>query len=85
MPYKIVIKKSAAKQITAVPKSVKESIFEHIFELSEEPRPPGCKKLKGEENAWRIRIGNWRVVYTIEDEILTIEVIKVAHRKDVYK
>jgi mRNA interferase RelE/StbE len=85
MPYEIVIKKSAAKSIATLPKAIKESIFNHIFELSDEARPSGCKKLKGEDNAWRIRVGDYRIIYSIFDDILIIEVIRVSHRKDVYK
>lgn len=85
MPYEIVIKKSAAKRIATLPKAIKESVFSNIFELSDEPRPSGCKKLKGEDNAWRIRVGDYRIIYSIFDDRLIIEVIRVSHRKDVYK
>jgi len=55
------------------------------LELEENPRPPGCKKLLGEENAWRIRVGGYRVLYEIKDRVLIIHVVDIDHRKDVYK
>lgn len=85
MPYEIVIKKSTAKKIAALPKEIKASVINHIFELSDEPRPSGCKKLKGEENVWRIRVGDYRVIYSIFDNILVVEILRANHRKDVYK
>ena len=85
MPYQIIIKKSASKQILSLPKNVKDAIFFHIFELEEDPRPTGCKKLKGSDEYWRIRVGDYRIIYSIFDVVLTIEVIRVSHRKDAYK
>jgi mRNA interferase RelE/StbE len=55
------------------------------LELEDNPRPPGCKKLVGEENAWRIRVGNYRVLYEIKDRVLIVHVVEIGHRKDVYK
>ncbi len=85
MSYEIIIKRDAKKEIKTLPNNIQINIIEHIYDLKENPRPSGCKKLVGDTDYWRIRVGRYRVIYTIEDEILTIEVIKVAHRKDVYK
>lgn len=82
--YSIEIKKSATKELSKLPKNDLKRIVENIQELSENPRPDGCKKLSGDEK-YRIRIGNYRVLYSIEDEILVIYVVKVGHRKDIYK
>ncbi|GAI91672.1 unnamed protein product, partial [marine sediment metagenome] len=60
-------------------------ISNKISSLAENPYPEGYKKLKGSENDYRIRIGNYRIVYSIYNEILTIEVIKISHRKDIYR
>ena len=82
--YKIEIKKSAAKELSKLPKKELTKIVEKIQSLSDEPRPDGCKKLSGDEK-YRIRIGNYRVLYSIEDDILIVYVVKVGHRKEIYK
>jgi len=81
--YKIEIKKSAAKEIAKLPHKVIARIVEQIQLLSELPRPHGCKKLSGDEK-YRIRVGNYRILYSIEDEILIVYIVKVGHRKDIY-
>jgi mRNA interferase RelE/StbE len=53
--------------------------------LADNPRPPGCKKLKGGDKEWRIRVGDYRVVYTIDDAKLLVEVTRIRHRSDVYE
>jgi mRNA interferase RelE/StbE len=53
--------------------------------LAENPRPPGCKKLRGGENLWRIRVGDFRVIYEIHDDVLVIVVVSVGNRRDVYR
>ena len=86
MSYKIVVKKSAAKEIEALPTKILPQVTKAIYNLADTPRPQGCKKLKGsKENLWRIRIGDYRVVYIIDDSIRIVDVQKVGHRKDVYQ
>lgn len=82
--YKLVIKKSAAKEIEKLPKRDRIRIVEKIFDLASEPRPAGSKKLSGQEK-YRIRQGNYRILYQIIDHQLVVNVVKVAHRRDVYK
>lgn len=82
--YRIEIKKSALKELSQIPQPYNKKIIEAIDELAVNPRPAGCKKLKGSE-AYRIRVSDYRVVYTIEDVIRLIEILRVRHRKDVYK
>jgi len=82
--YKIVIKRSAAKEIEKIPKAHRKRIVSKIEGLSTEPRPPGVKKLSGEEK-YRIRLGEYRILYRIDDSIITITVVKVGNRKDVYR
>lgn len=82
--YRIEIKKSALKKLSQIPQPHNKKIVEAIDELATNPRPAGCKKLKGSE-AYRIRVADYRVVYTIEDIIRLIEVQRIRHRKDVYK
>ncbi|MCH7770532.1 MAG: type II toxin-antitoxin system RelE/ParE family toxin [Bacteroidetes bacterium] len=82
--YKIEIKKSAVKEIKKLPANDIKKILEKISSLAENPRPAGCLKLSGEEK-YRIRFGVYRVLYEIQDNLLLVIVVKVAHRKDVYR
>lgn len=83
--YKVTIKKSVAKAIAKLPKSINNRLIPKIKNLGEEPRPSGAKKLQGAEDLWRIRVGNYRIIYSIEDTILIVDVIQIAHRKDIYR
>ena len=82
--YKIFFKPSAVKELEKVPKKVLQKIVGRIKRLSINPRPSGCEKLSDEEK-YRIRQGNYRIVYLIENEKLFVIVVKVGHRRDVYK
>ena len=82
--YKIEIKKSASKEIENLPKKTLARVIDKITALRDDPRPNGCKKLSGDEK-YRIRVGEYRILYLIEDEVVTIFVVKIAHRKEVYR
>ncbi len=82
--YKIEIKKSAIKELNKLPHNDLKKIINKIQNLADNSRPSDCKKLTSEEK-YRIRSGNYRILYLIEDDILTIYVIKVGHRRDVYR
>ena len=85
MAYRIEVKRSAAKEIQAIgQKRDRQRVIARIAALADDPRPPGCTKLSGRE-AYRIRQGSYRIVYTIEDEALVVEIVKVGHRRDVYR
>lgn len=83
MIYKITIKKGAIKALESIPEPHYSNIKSAIYQLATHPRPPGCKKLKGREG-YRIRVGNYRVVYNIFDRELIVDVVTLGHRKDVY-
>ncbi|QWF71962.1 type II toxin-antitoxin system RelE/ParE family toxin [Methylomonas paludis] len=83
--YRIEIKSKAKKELANLPKEVAGKIYSAILGLADNPRSSGCKKLVGSENSYRIRINNYRVVYSIFDQILLIQVVKIAHRQEVYK
>jgi mRNA interferase RelE/StbE len=83
--YKILISKSALKELKDIPKIFRGNIISKINDLAIEPRPNGVRKLEGFKNSYRVRIGNYRVVYKIEDSELIIEVVKISDRKDVYR
>ncbi len=82
--YKVELKKSAAKEIERLSRKDITAILEKIASLSHNPRPHDCKKLSGEEK-YRIRSGDYRIIYLIEDDVLIVYVVKVGHRKDVYR
>ena len=83
--YKVLIKPSAVKEIEAIPqKKIRQQIVRRIQQLTKNPRPAGVVKLSG-RNRYRIRQGVYRIVYSVEDEALVVYVVKVGHRKDVYR
>lgn len=82
--YKIVFKKSVSKDLRGIPKKDIERILSTIKDLSEDPRPPQSKKLSGQER-YRLRQGNYRILYTIEENQLIITVVRVGNRRDAYR
>ena len=82
--YRLLIKPSAVKELEAVPTKDRRRLVSRLQNLSSDPRPPGSEKLSGHE-LYRIRQGNYRILYSIQDQVLTILVIKVGHRRDVYR
>ena len=84
MSYTITILRRAQKELADLPVQEAERIISAINALAEDPRPPGSLKLSGREG-WRIRIGDYRVIYEIEDAILTITVLNVGHRRKIYR
>ncbi len=86
MKYELTIKKSAAKALESLPAKIIKPVTSAILKLADVPRPKGCKKLKGKfSDLWRIRIGDYRVIYTIDDEIRIIDILEVGHRKEIYE
>lgn len=86
MSYSIRIRKQALKELADLPTKQSLKVEAAIDNLADNPRPVGCKKLKGEHDfVWRIRVGDYRVLYKIEDEIKVIEVGKIGNRKNVYE
>jgi mRNA interferase RelE/StbE len=84
--YRVLIKASAAKEIEAVdPKKDRQRIVTAIRSLADDPRPAGCEKLAGEDDRYRIRVGRYRIIYSIGDDELLVFVVRVGHRKDVYR
>ena len=84
--YRVVIKPSASKEIDAVGhKKNRQRVVLRIQSLGENPRPFGCEKLSGDLDRYRVREGNYRISYSIDDEKLLVDVVKVGHRKDVYR
>lgn len=83
--YKLLIKSSAAKEIEAIPqKKQRQRIVNRILALADDPRPRGCEKLSG-SNRFRVRQGDYRIVYAVEDDQLIVNVVKVGQRGRVYR
>ena len=85
MNYQIIFEAAAAKQLKKLSKPVQQTLRPLIDSLSTNPRPSGCKKLKGRQGEYRIRSGNYRIIYSIEDKALIVRVIKIGHRKSAYE
>jgi mRNA interferase RelE/StbE len=82
--YRIYIKKSAARELEGLAKKDLLKVLGRIEALAENPRPTGAEKLAGVE-LWRIRQGDYRIVYSIEDDLLTVWIVKIGHRRKVYR
>lgn len=82
--YRVEIKRSAGKELERLPAADKRRVITRIRSLGDDPRPQGAKKLSGEEK-YRIRQGDYRILYEIHDEIITIIVVRIAHRRKVYR
>jgi mRNA interferase RelE/StbE len=82
--YRILFKKSVEKDFKVIPKNDLVKILERIETLAEDPRLPGCEKLTGQEK-YRLRQGRNRILYSIQDDELTVWAVKVGHRKDIYR
>jgi mRNA interferase RelE/StbE len=82
--YKIYFKKSVEKDFKVIPKKDLKKILERIEALAEDPRPPGCEKLSGQQR-YRLRQGRYRILYSIQDDELTVWVVKVSHRRNFYR
>ncbi|MGH9447640.1 MAG: type II toxin-antitoxin system RelE family toxin [Terriglobia bacterium] len=82
--YDVRIKPSAAKELDTIPKKDRQRLVLRITELASDPRPEGCQKLSGEDD-YRIRQGDYRVVYSIDEREKIIRILKIGHRRDVYR
>lgn len=85
MTYQVEITPAAKRQIKKLIASVQLAIVERLEQLAEDPRPPGVLKMQGVESLYRIRVGDYRIIYEIQDQTLLIAVVKVGHRGDVYR
>ncbi|HEX9974341.1 MAG TPA: type II toxin-antitoxin system RelE/ParE family toxin [bacterium] len=84
MPYEIFLKRSAEKELENLPEKLHDRIVARLLALKENPRPINSKRLRGREG-YRIRVGDYRILYIIEEDTKKIEVYSIAHRRDVYR
>jgi mRNA interferase RelE/StbE len=85
MNYTVLVSDKVRKTLRAIPAKDYDHIWEKINELAVDPRPQGCKKLAGEDDLYRVRAGNYRIIYSIEDAQLIVEIVKTGYRRDVYR
>ncbi|WP_414568773.1 type II toxin-antitoxin system RelE family toxin [Nostoc sp. CCY 9925] len=85
MSYQVEISKSASKQLKKLPLDIQSRLESKIQQLGQDPRPDGVGKLKNGENRYRIRVGDYRILYQIFDDVLIVIVVRVGHRREVYK
>ena len=84
MGYDVALSATAGRQFAALPRQVQQRLTTVINRLASDPRPPGCKKLTG-KNFYRVRAGDYRVIYTVEDDKLLVLVVSAGHRRDIYR
>ena len=85
MTYRIEFKPSAVKSLAALPKKIQRRIAVKVDALAEDPHPRGVESLKGRDNLHRIRVGDYRIIYEVQDEVLLVLVVRVGHRKEIYR
>ena len=85
MSYRVIFHAHAARDFRKLPQDIKNRLQPHIDALANNPRPRGVEKLTGTENGYRIRVGTYRILYEIQDYVLTVYVVRVAHRRDAYR
>ncbi len=85
MPYRIVLSPVAKKALERLPPSIQNRLSAKIFALAENPRPPGVKFLESAKGNLRLRAGDYRVVYQVEDDLLLVRIVKVGHRSEIYR
>jgi mRNA interferase RelE/StbE len=83
--YSLEVKPSARKELEALTDELLARVVRKLDALADSPRPAGCRKLKGYKDQWRIRVGDWRVVYIIDDAAKLVSVTRIAHRREVYE
>jgi mRNA interferase RelE/StbE len=80
--YEVTLAASAKRELFGLSTEAIERVLPKIRELANDPRPPGCKKLRGSKSLWRIRVGDYRVVYMVDDTAKTVDVTRIAHRRE---
>jgi mRNA interferase RelE/StbE len=83
--YRVLLERAAEKDLSRLSAAIHDRVIAAIQALANNPRPPGCRKLAGSKNDWRIRVGDYRVIYEIADQIRIVRVNRVRHRREVYR
>ena len=83
--YEVYLERSAENDLKRLPTSTFRRIIPQIKTLAEKPRPSGCRKITGSKNDWRIRIGDYRIIYEIDEKAKAVRIMRVRHRREVYR
>lgn len=83
--YAVTLARSARKELEVLPAKLADRIFRVIERLEQDPRPEGCRKIQGSSDIWRLRVGDYRVVYSVSDRTRKVDVVAVRHRRDAYR
>lgn len=83
--YRVLLERAAEKDLNRLSSEIHDRVITAIQALASNPRPPGCRKLAGSKSDWRIRVGDYRVIYEIADEIRVVRINRVRHRREVYR
>jgi len=84
MPYSVLLKRTAEKELDGLPDRIYRTVLKRLLGLGEDPRPAGAKKLRGRAE-YRLRVGDYRILYLVDDEQRTVDVVSVAHRREAYR
>jgi mRNA interferase RelE/StbE len=85
MSYQVVLSKSAKRDLNNLDKIFQQNMAKHLQSLTTGPRPDGVAKLRGTEDEWRIRVGDYRIIYEIDDDKQIITILRIKHRREVYR
>jgi mRNA interferase RelE/StbE len=83
--YEVLIERTAERDLRSLSTDIFQRIIPRIRSLAENPRPAGCHKIAGAKNAWRIRIGDYRALYEVDDRTKTVRIFRIRHRREVYR
>ena len=83
--YEVVLSRSARKELEALPDAIQDRVLARVVSLTQNPRPTGCRKLAGSDSLWRLRVGDYRVLFGIDDRVRLIDIVAVRHRSDAYR
>jgi mRNA interferase RelE/StbE len=83
--HEVLLERAVERDLKALSRAVYQRIVSHLQALSQNPRPPGCKKITGSRSDWRIRIGDYRVIYEIDDRAKVVKVMRIRHRREAYR
>jgi mRNA interferase RelE/StbE len=83
--YEVFLERRTERDLKRLPAAIFTRLIPHIKALSENPKPSGCRKITGSKNDWRIRIGDYRIIYEIDEEERAVRVMRIRHRREVYR
>lgn len=85
MAYRVILQRSAAGELEDLPQPIRRRVARAIEGLTSDPRPPGAKLLTGSDRIWRVRVGDYRILYRVNDDLVEVLVIRIRHRSDAYR